>query len=80
MNSFDVDNGMLREPITLRRDSDEHLTTCDYCDGIRNDSEMSDIDGMCDICYQQAIKAIQRILDEQEDETLLVVYGHLTEI
>lgn len=84
MRSFDVENGMLREPIELRhdhgRDCDENVTTCDYCDGIRNDSQMSDIDGMCENCYYKTIKAMQQVIEAQDDEVMLTVFNHLTEV
>ncbi len=84
MNDFMVENGVI-----LPRESDgnyfggsteEGIYECDYCGGLKEDGETSEIDGMCENCYYAAIKAIQQVLESQEDETLLTVFNHLTEV
>lgn len=83
-NSFDVENGMLREPVTLRkkrrRNEDEGTQYCYYCDQRKPDDAMSVVDEMCSTCHSSKLKTLQRIVDALDDEALIVVFNHLTEV
>lgn len=83
MNDTTLENGMVLSETHERehrrkRDDDEHLYYCEYCDGLRKDTEMSDIRRMCWYCYDEAIKKLRAYVEAQDDNAVMDVFSNLT--
>lgn len=83
MNDTMLENGMVlperhEREHHRKRDEDEYLYTCEYCDGTRTDTEMSDIDRMCWNCYEEAIKKLRAYVEAQDDNAVVEVFCSLT--
>lgn len=78
-----LENGLVlpqpSERECFHRDSEDDVRACGDCDLPRSDSEMSPIDGICNSCYAAALKSLQKLVEAQNDSTMLAVFNYITE-